>query len=566
MGGTPDNPKAYVIELKQWSEAVLEPDTLEVMVPGYGLHQHPLIQVLNYRGKLRLFHSRAALYDMKAAVFLHNMALPRVAALIRYLPSDVTSAGEVFGLEEHTQLANSVRRHLLPCSLSDDEHFRFRTAPYEQTRHLFDIISRRAPEIAARASVALAEEGIGLTEEQDVLVAEVLKAVQQRDPKVFIVQGGPGSGKTLVAVTLLLRALEQKYRCVLAIRNNRLQAILRRCFDESYRGASGAMMYFEPRQGVGIGHSSFGGTFDLVVCDEAQRMESRIMPTVLARAPVSAVFLDESQRLNPPEQGTRLAFVRASREAQREPHLRTLMAAVRCRGGQLYHTWVETLLIDPTKLTEPTLAGQLWRRYYTFKVCESAEELIAELAALRDSFGGTRVAMVASFTESPGNSRNPNAQDNVRLGYPLSSGWDYYQESRLDIRWLMRPEEYVQFWLHGKSNALNRVASIYGAQGFESDYVGVIWGRDFVLRGGQWTLGDPNVCFDTIEGLVFGRKVRRWAGDALELLRNRYRIFLTRGIRGTLVFCEDSETRQCLLKMLNAPTPGVHSPPNGQTI
>jgi DUF2075 family protein len=107
----------------------------------------------------------------------------------------------------------------------------------------------------------------------------------------------------------------------------------------------------------------------------------------------------------------------------------------------------------------------------------------------------------------------------------------------------MKPEEYVRFWLQGGSSDLERVASIYGAQGFESDYVGVFWGRDLVMRTGRWTLGDPSFCFDTIDGLVSRRLPRRWTDGAMALLLNRYRIFLTRGILGSVVMFEDEETR-----------------------
>lgn len=106
--------------------------------------------------------------------------------------------------------------------------------------------------------------------------------------------------------------------------------------------------------------------------------------------------------------------------------------------------------------------------------------------------------------------------------------------------------------MRGGSNKLDRVASIYGSQGFESDYVGVIWGRDFVLRRGNWVLGDPNVCYGNIDRLVFGKPPKRsWSAEALTLLRNRYRIFLTRGILGTLVYCEDNETRDGLLDLMS---------------
>ena len=116
----------------------------------------------------------------------------------------------------------------------------------------------------------------------------------------------------------------------------------------------------------------------------------------------------------------------------------------------------------------------------------------------------------------------------------------------------MRPQEYKAYWLGGQSNKLEKVASIYGAQGFESDYVGVIWGRDLVFRNGRWQLGDPNVCYDRIDGLIRGRKgEHRWDAGALELVLNRYRIFFTRGIKGTFLFCEDEETKEYFLKLAN---------------
>jgi len=107
---------------------------------------------------------------------------------------------------------------------------------------------------------------------------------------------------------------------------------------------------------------------------------------------------------------------------------------------------------------------------------------------------------------------------------------------------LMKPPEYVNFWMRGGSSQLDRVASIYGAQGFESDYVGIIWGRDLVVRDGRWALGDPEVCFDRIDGLISKRGAHRWSDEAQTLVKNRYRIFLTRGILGTVVHFEDAET------------------------
>jgi len=540
LGGSDKRPVLYVLELKQWESIQQDPETGQVLVPGWGRHQNPLHQVANYLGKIRLFHGEAPKWNVVAGVWAPN--LNREAAGIVRNTADAKMYGiELFARNEDHLFREAIRRVLTPVSISPQHFQDFHAGHYTQTRHLFDVIVEHAEEIAKNATEALAEAGIGLTEEQELLSTEILSAVSRNQPAVFVVQGGPGSGKTLLAIHLLLRAIRSGKRVTLAIRNNRLQAILRSCFNQAYPGAAGTLVYFETQQGRGIGNPQFNAQFDLLICDEAQRMRRPSMEVALARAPVSAIFLDETQRLNPPEEGTVEAFRSAAASLGQSPNQRTLRAAVRCRGGQAYNDWIEALLSDPSagSLSKPT---SQWGGRYRFSVMKSAEALIAELALLRDT--RRRVALVASFTESPGSIGSTGHPDNLRIGYPLKSGWDKYRGSNLHINWLMRPDEYVQYWMRGLGNRLETVASIYGAQGFEGDYVGVVWGRDLLIRNGQWTLGDPTVCYDTIDGLVSRHSQRRWTPDALTLVKNRYRIFLTRGILGTLVYFEDDETAQ----------------------
>jgi DUF2075 family protein len=554
LGGTAAQPHALLLELKQWTGATLDAATLELSVPGIGVHQHPSLQVLGYAGKLRLFHSRAAQYEMRSAVFLHNMRDRELLELRSGAASGWSAKAPLYGVQDARDLARDVGSFLLPIALPSNEHRVFASAPYEQTRHLTDIIRAHATDIADRAVTTLAESGIALTEEQERLVETILASARAREPRTFVVEGGPGSGKTLVAVTLLLRALATSMRAGLAMRNNRLQAILKQCFNESYRGASGVLHFFKVsmhRTGL---CDDVEAEFDLLICDESQRMQESCMVPILRRAPTSCVFLDETQRLNPPEEGTYARFASAVKQLGRTVVRGQLSAAVRCRGGAPYHTWVESLLDKPSA-EELAVARQPWRSDYTVRVCASAEQLVETLRTWRDAVPTKRVALVASFSESPGSSKSADHPDNVRIGYPLSSGWDHYQGSSVCIRWLMRPDEYVRFWMNGSSNSLDRVASIYGAQGFESDFVGVVWGRDFVGREGRWVLGPAEACFDTIDGLVTRARNRRWASEAFELVRNRYRIFLTRGILGTAIYAEDDETREMLRTLVESHMP-----------
>lgn len=175
--------------------------------------------------------------------------------------------------------------------------------------------------------------------------------------------------------------------------------------------------------------------------------------------------------------------------------------------------------------------------------------MISDLSHLRSD--NDRVALVASFTESPGKSSPVFHPENIRIGSPLISGFELYRDKDLTIPWLMTTSQYQSFWMAGNSNELDRIASIYGTQGFESDYVGLIWGRDLLLRNGNWVLGDPDVCYDNIDRLISGKKFgkHRWSSEALNLIINRYRIFLSRGIKGTFIFCEDDETLEYLTNL-----------------
>ena len=463
---------------------------------------------------------------------------------------ELKAAAPLFGGAALDLFAAWLDRLLLPVSCQGAVAKDFASAGYRQAPHLLNLLTEHAAEIADRASSALCGAGVGLTEDQSVLASEILRSARAHDGTVYIVEGGPGSGKTLLAVSLLLQGASCNVRTGLAIRNNRLQAVLRRCLDQTLPGLSGLMMFFETRQGKGVGDAGFNAQFDLLICDEAQRMRRPSIPTALGRSPVTAIFLDESQRLNPPEEGTAVSFSGAARALGRTVTRRSLPTAIRCAGGQAYSDWVDLLLSDPERALR---TPRPWADRYVFESRGSFGDMKLRLQFLMQSRPGSRAALVASFTEAPGYLTDPGHPDNRRIGFPLTSGWDGYAGGEEEARWLMQPTEYVKFWMRGQSSNLDRVASIYGAQGFETDFCGVVWGRDLVLRHGKWALGDPGVCFDEVDRLVRDRRTR-WDEAALDLVKNRYRVFLTRGIGGTVVIFEDADTRAHVKAFLEAVT------------
>jgi DUF2075 family protein len=88
---------------------------------------------------------------------------------------------------------------------------------------------------------------------------------------------------------------------------------------------------------------------------------------------------------------------------------------------------------------------------------------------------------------------------------------------------------------------LGQVGCVYSAQGFEFDRVGVIWGPDLVWRDDGWVAQRKQTKDPGLRRAKTDDELRR-------LMRNVYRVLLTRGMRRTTILCLDVETREHLVR------------------
>ena len=518
------------------------------MVSDLGKSVHPEYQVENYTGKLRFSHSEADNFNIISAVLMYNSTPDTI---------NLKFKKTVFFKDEIQKLRKFISNNL-PYPLEQEIVNKFLSGQYIQSKRLFDAIKEHFEELKNQSYLALAENGWGLSSEQLILIQEIIQDLESgKKGIVYLIQGAPGSGKTLVAIHLLLASMKKHYQAILAYRNNRLINSIRDIFNSIKRGLSAPIKFYSvgPRSGFkGVAEKNFNGPyFDIVIYDEAQRMTKENIHYALQRARITVFFYDESQILNAEEEGFTENFKEEARKQGKKIKERFLRGFYRVEGGSQYHKFIEILLNNPEKINNDTTRP--WKNNYDFRVVESIEQLFSLLEEKREN--GFKVALIAAFTESPGDLNNITSIKNLRIGYPLYSGFDLYKGLNKKIYWLMDPKnDYVPFWVKGDSNKLERCASIYGCQGFETDFAGVIWGRDFVFRGVKWTLGEnceDNVGRPSLKDLIsMANKGNNEAYHlAKRLLINRYRIFLTRGIKGTYIFCEDKETKQMLMRIYN---------------
>jgi hypothetical protein len=112
--------------------------------------------------------------------------------------------------------------------------------------------------------------------------------------------------------------------------------------------------------------------------------------------------------------------------------------------------------------------------------------------------------------------------------------------------WNAKPEKPVHgvpashFWA-SDTRGFGQVGCIYTAQGFEYDWSGVIFGDDFVRRDGRW-VARRDRSFD-------GQVKKATELEFPALVRNTYKVLLTRGMKATAMFSTDPETQEFLERM-----------------
>lgn len=529
---------SYVlVELKQWSQASLYDRTGELVsvqgAPG-GPRLHPVAQVQRYCDYLVDF--TATLHEetdpVAGAAYLHNATRDLEQILGGYPQSN---RGRLFTGSGRGKFIEFLRSRLDPDVSGAPYADRLLRSAAAPSRQLLTVV---AEELAAR-------EQFVLLDEQAVTFNLVLHAVDEArasDHKTaVIISGGPGSGKSVIALSLM-GAIAARGRTV-------MHATGSRAFTQTLRDVSG---FRKARAGTVFKYfNSFmeaeRNGLDVLIMDEAHRIretsENRYtraalrtgrpqVDELLAAARVPVFLLDQYQVVRPGEMGTAQDIAHHAVAAGMNVHEVSLDAQFRCGGSEAYVDWVQRLL---------GLAGDgpiPWGvdERFALDVVETPTELESRLSSHRDNGYGAR--MTAGFCWSWSDPKADGALvPDVEIG-SWSRPWNLKSERGLPgappaSLWASRPEGFGQ------------VGCVYTAQGFEYDWNGVIIGPDLVWRKNRWISRrgyskDPDF-----------RSVSAVSDTQFDtLVRHVYKVLLTRGMVGTLLYSTDEETRELLRSLV----------------
>ena len=263
------------------------------------------------------------------------------------------------------------------------------------------------------------------------------------------------------------------------------------------------------------------------------------MDELIASARVPVFLLDEHQVVRPGELGTAEDIEQHAKALGLPVHRVDLDAQFRCGGSAAYVHWVLRLLgLEP--------GGPVpWEGDDSFQVStvSGPEELEATLQnRLQAGYGARMTAGYCWPWSDP--TKDGGLVSDVRIG-SWSRPWNVKGERAVG------GAPPASLWATAEGG-FEQVGCVYTAQGFEYDWNGVIFGPDFVWRTDRWVTRrefnkDPD----------FRNRTRVDDRDFDRLVRNVYKVLLTRGMVGTLIMSADPETQELLESLVQARIPSL---------
>ena len=536
-------PSYVVVELKQWSAAsAFEGDPEIVAVPGMpgGPRLHPVVQVRGYCEYLLDFaRVLADLPDSLAGMaYLHNAADPAQVKDLLAVP--VSTTGRFFTAADKGAMFDFLKSRLAPFSGREAADLLI-NSPIAPSKQLLKLA---AAEIRDRPQFHL----IG---NQHLAVELVMHAVEHarsgNSKRVIVVTGGPGSGKSVIALSLV-GELARHGRTVLHATGSRsFTQTLRKV--AAIRAPSIRTMFKYFNQFM----TADPNGLDVLIMDEAHRIRKtsvdRYTRTALrtdrpqideliAAARVPVFLLDEHQVVRPGEMGTLRQIEQHARHLGLELNHIDLGEQFRCGGSEEYVHWVVRLLgLDHC---HPPTAWSGDPQFHV-RVAETPEEMEHYLSSQLQEGYSARITAGYCWQWSDARSDGTLVSD-VQIGT-----WARPWNSKSDRRIGDAPPSAL--WATD-DGGFGQVGCIYTAQGFEYDWNGVIIGPDLVWRDGRFiTVRSANRDPDF-------RNATAVPDERFDVLvRHVYKVLLTRGMIGTIIYSTDQETRQALRALIEATEP-----------
>ncbi len=525
---------AVIVELKQWDKCEKSNADNEVMTLLNGAIRdvlHPSVQVGQYRMYLEdtqtVFYDGANPVKLNSCCYLHNYPYDPDDVIFADKFSESIKLNPVFTADDVDRLKDYLVSNL-KNGAGIDVLNRIENSKYRPSKKLMNHVGNV---IKGRSEYILLDNQKIV---YDRVFAEAREGFHNKQKSVLIIKGGPGTGKSVVAINLMADLLLQGYNAHYATGSRAFTETLR---DVIGRRGSVQFKYFNSYM------DAKPNEIDVLICDEAHRVRktsnNRFTPTakksnlpqvdeLIRASKVYVFFIDDNQVVRPDEIGSAKYITESALENRcKVIEFDELETQFRCNGSDGFVNWVNnTLGIKRT-------ANVMWNQSeeaFDFKIFDTPESL--ENAIKSKVHEGYSGRMTAGFCWGWSEANNDGTLPNDVIIGDYQRPWNAKPEAKKLAAGIPK----ATLWAYD-TNGINQVGCIYTSQGFEFDYVGVIFGEDLVydFDNQEWK-GNKEKSSDG--------SVKRAKEKFVDLVKNTYRVLLSRGMKGCYVYFMDKDTER----------------------
>ena len=454
-----------IIELKQWDSAqkVEGKDGVVKTVLGGGLREttHPSYQVWSYASLLKNFNQTVDEDEIGLfpCAYLHNYDFADDDPLTDEIYKIYYDKAPLYGKRDALKLRNFIKKYI-KYGDNSDILYRVDCGKIRPSKKLQDTL----------ASMLDGNQEFLMIDEQKIAYELAVKMAHESylddKKRVLIVEGGPGTGKSVVAINLLVNLINDELNSVYVTKNSDPRNV----FFEKLKGGRRSLNYLKNLfKGSGSFTSSGSNEFDAIIVDEAHRLnkksglfgnlgENQVMEIINA-AKFSVFFIDKHQRISLKDYGSIGVICEFCKYFGAEVEHIRLESQFRCNGSDGYLSWLNDVLE-----IEETANFDGFDFDYDFRVVDSPSEL-KELIFEKNTNNNARLLAGYCWNWIKDGKNDSSVHDIVIDDFSMS--WNLGNSDTWAI----------------DEDSINEIGCIHTSQGLEFDYVGVIIGEDMGFDG-----------------------------------------------------------------------------------
>lgn len=532
MGNNGEEDHVVIVELKQWAKVEKVDDiSKHSIMSDLRSHEptsHPSYQAYVYKSLILNYCDDTTVNEktLMPCAYLHNLSESYRHIIEDDIYSEWTYEAPVFLQQDVLKMRNHIKQYIKLKAKDGSLLYKIEEGRLKPTKSLQDSLD----------SMLCGNKEFHMVDEQAVAYDKIMRAIEQsyKDDKkhVIIITGGPGTGKSVLAINVLAHCIIDLKLNASYITKNMAP---RNCYAKLLSKGDAKKMV-NLKKAIQSPHclsTIVDNGLDVGIYDEAHRMQKKpymyqgqdMLLDAINAAKVSIFFVDEDQRITIHDEydvQTIIDYGEQLGAIVHKPY--ELVSQFRCDGSDGYIAFLNNLLeLEKTANT-----------YFEFnklqvKVYDDPRLLRDDLRELNKINNKSR--MIAGYCYD-WNVKKGRGEWDIIIG-DFKAKWNLEK----DTFWAVNPSSFEE------------VGCIHTCQGMEFDYVGVFIGKDLYYDGEHVRTNRNAISKDDGSSGIRLRTTPDELAD--KLIRRTYKVLLTRGLKGCFIYCEDEPLREYLKQKLN---------------